>query len=79
MKQRTDAVSIEALSWAAERAGLSYGYFTLSLSPEEQKKIQAEYEKWRRKLSAECAERASERPVHPSGPFPAGIILDKDM
>lgn len=63
MKQRTDVVSIEALSWAAERAGLSYGRFTLSLSPEEQEKIQMEYKEWKQKLAIKRAERTIENPV----------------
>lgn len=79
MKQRVDVVSINALSWAAERAGLSYGRFTLSLSSEEQKRIQAEYEEWKRKLAAERSESAAERTVYPSNPFSAGILLDKDL
>lgn len=79
MKQRQDVVSIEALSWAAERAGLSYGYFTLTLSPGDQKRIQAEYEEWKRKLAKEQTERAAERQVHPSTPFSAGILLDEDL
>lgn len=79
MKQRMDVVSIDALSWAAERAGLSYGRFTLSLSPKEQKRIQAEYEEWKRKLARERAERTAERSVHPANPFSAGILLDEDL
>ena len=79
MKQRQDVVSIEALSWAAERAGISYGYFTLTLSPGDQKRIQTEYEEWKRKLARERAERTAERPVYPSNPFSAGILKDEDI
>jgi len=36
--------SLAALQWAAERAGQSYGVFTLNLSRDEEEKIQLEYD-----------------------------------
>ena len=36
--------SLAALQWAAELEGVSYGRFTLNLSPADQSRIQAEYE-----------------------------------
>jgi len=40
-------VSLAALQWAADRAGLSYGIFTQHLSPADEANIQEEYEKQR--------------------------------
>ena len=40
-------VSLAALQWAADRAGLSYGVFTQVLTPEDEARIQEEYEKHR--------------------------------
>ena len=40
-------VSLAALQWAAEKAGQSYGVFTQRLTPEDEARIQEEYEKHR--------------------------------
>ena len=39
--------SLAALQWAADRAGLSYGIFTQRLTPDDEARIQEEYEKHR--------------------------------
>ncbi|MBR6267434.1 MAG: hypothetical protein IKR28_03770 [Selenomonadaceae bacterium] len=44
-------VSLAALQWAADRAGQSYGVFTQRLTPEDEARIQAEYEAWQRENS----------------------------
>ena len=45
--------SLAALQWAADRAGLSYGTFTLGLTPADEARIQAGYEVWRREGGAD--------------------------
>lgn len=79
MKERKEVVSIEALSWAAERVGLSYGRYTLSLSPEQQRRIQEEYEAWKRKLAQERAEKSKDFSESLSSPFTGGILIDEDL
>lgn len=79
MKERKEVVSIEALSWAAERVGLSYGRYTLSLSPEQQRRIQEEYEAWKRKLAQERAEKSKGFTESLSSPFTGGILIDEDL
>ena len=76
---RRPVASIAALQWAAERADLSYGVFTLSLTEADQSRIQAEYEAYigQRKGSAR------RETVHPAVDNAASttpyIISDKDM
>lgn len=41
---RRPRASLAALQWAAERASLSYGRFTLNLRPEDEARIQGEFE-----------------------------------
>lgn len=57
----TPTASLAALSWAAERAGLSYGLFTINLSPDDQVRIQSEYEAYQREEQAAKARRRAER------------------
>lgn len=49
--------SLAALQWAAERANMSYGSFTLHLSPEEEARIQLEYEDMMRQRKVKMAQR----------------------
>ena len=49
--------TLAALQWAAERANLSYGVFTLNLTEDDQKCIQAEYEAYQRERKNELAAR----------------------
>ena len=50
--------SIAALQWAADQA---YGQFTQRLAPEDEVRIQLEYEEMRRQRAAEAAERRAQR------------------
>ena len=45
--------SLAALQWAADRAGLSYGIFTQRLTPEDEARIQEEYDEYREQHAAE--------------------------
>ena len=69
--------TLAALQWAADRANQSYGIFTQRLAPEDEARIQAEYEAYiaDREAAAEArkAERVDEAPI-PSG----FIITDKE-
>ena len=49
--------SLAALQWAAERANLSYGVFTLNLTEADQSRIQAEYEAYQQERKNELAAR----------------------
>ena len=51
------SASIAALSWAAERAGQSYGQFIIGLSTADQQRIQEEFENWKREQNRLKAER----------------------
>ncbi len=53
--------SLAALQWAAARANQSYGVFTLGLTLEDETRIQAEYETYRRELKANAEARRAER------------------
>ena len=44
--------SLAALQWAADRAGQSYGVFTLNLSPADEARIQKEYEAFKKARDA---------------------------
>ena len=48
--------SLAALQWAADRAGQSYGTFTLGLTDEDETRIQAEYEQHQRDEGARSVE-----------------------
>lgn len=49
--------SLAALQWAAERANLSYGVFTLNLTEAGQSRIQAEYEAYQQERKNELTAR----------------------
>ena len=49
--------SLAALQWAADRAGQSYGVFTLNLTPEDEERIQLDYEDMIRQRKVEMARR----------------------
>ena len=49
--------SLAALQWAADCAGQSYGLFTLNLTPEEETRIQSEFETYKRERAVTLAER----------------------
>jgi len=51
------SASIAALSWAAERKGVSYGQFIIGLSKADQQRIQEEFENWKREERRAKAER----------------------
>jgi len=44
--------SLAALQWAADRAGKSYGVFTQTMTAEDEKHIQEEYEAYKRERDA---------------------------
>lgn len=54
-------VSLEALSWAAEVAGKSYGQYIVSLSEADKLRIQSEYEAYRRGMEEEYERRRAKR------------------
>ena len=49
--------SLAALQWAAELEGVSYGRFTMNLSPADQARIQAEYEAYQQERKNELTAR----------------------
>ena len=49
---------LDALAWAANRSGKSYGAFTARLTTEEKNSIYAEYVEWQEAEAAARAERA---------------------
>ena len=53
--------SLAALQWAADKKGLSYGTFTLHLSPGDEALIQLKYEDMIRQRRVELALRATQR------------------
>ena len=69
-------VSMAALQWAADRAGLSYGKFTQSLTPEDEVRIQHDYDEWKRQKQHEVAARRLER--RPEALTEGFIITDDD-
>ena len=73
--------SIDALQWAADKAGTSYGIFTLNLSPEKAVQIQLEYEEYKRQRALNAAVRRAEKETsdtenHETEGF---IITDDDI
>jgi hypothetical protein len=64
--------SLAALQWATDRANQSYGVFTQGLTPEEEARIQAEYEAYKADREAAAEARRAER-VEP--PIPGGFII----
>lgn len=53
--------SIAALQWAADRAGQSYGVFTQHLTPEEEARIQEDYNTFKREQEAAAETRRAAR------------------
>lgn len=62
--------SLTALQWTADRANQSYGTFSLNLTPEDEARIQAEYEAYKadRKAAAE-ARRTGHAPMTDDQPW----------
>ena len=52
--------SLAALQWVADRAGLSYGVFTQRLTPEDEARIQEEYDEYREQHARELKQHAAE-------------------
>ena len=52
--------SLAALQWAAERANQSYGTFSLNLTPEDEARIQAEFDSFKQELEAAAEARRAE-------------------
>ena len=72
--------SMAALSWAADRAGISYGKLIQGLSPEQEAKIQIEYGEWKRMEAEGRAKHAAERvPAPLTDTEDIGILIDSDM
>lgn len=70
--------SLAALQWAADRAGKSYGTFTLKLNPADEAAIQEEFEAYKKARNAEVAARRTQR-VGNEVPLTGGfIIIDND-
>lgn len=78
---RPRSATIAALSWAAERAGQSYGQYVIGLSKADQQRIQEEFENWKREQKRIKAERmAAKKRVTTDIPIPEGYILtDEDV
>ena len=55
--------SLVALQWAADRVGQSYGMFTLNLTPEQETRIQIEYELYRQDCEAAVKACHAERVI----------------
>ena len=53
--------TLSALSWAADKAGMSYGRFLQTLRPSDEAAIQGQYESFLRERSSEMAKRREER------------------
>ena len=69
-------VSMAALQWAADRVGLSYGKFTQSLTPEDEVRIQHNYDEWKRQKQQKVAVRRLER--RPEEPLTERFIITDD-
>ena len=52
--------SLAALQWAADRANQSYGTFSLNLTPEDETRIQAEFEAFKADREAAAEARRAE-------------------
>ena len=55
------AEQLDAITWAANRAGKSYGRFSSRLTTEEKNEIYREYQEWQKERAAEIHERIQER------------------
>ena len=78
---RPRPVSIAALSWAAERKGVSYGQFIIGLTAADHLRIQEEYDKHQAEQRLAKAERmAAKKRVATDTPIPGGYIInDNDL
>ena len=85
MPKTVATASIAALSWAAERAGQSYGQFTCKLTSAQQAEIQAEYDRYQAEQAAlkaqRMAEKARQRQENPEedSDLSVGILTDADI
>ena len=52
---------LDAITWAANRAGVSYGQFSSRLTEAEKETIYAEYQAWQAERQAEIRERMKNR------------------
>ena len=69
--------TLAALQWAAEKAGQSYGVYTLNQAEADQKRIQVEYEAYRRERKKELATK--KRVTASSAPDLTFILTDEDV
>ena len=53
--------SLAALQWAADRANQSYGTFSLNLTPEDETRIQAEFDSFKQEREIAAQSRRTER------------------
>jgi len=81
--RKAPPVSIAALSWAAEKAGMSYGKFTMNLTHDEQLRIQREWDAYQAELRESLKERSAEHRLAESregeSEDDAYIISDMDL
>ena len=70
--------NLAALQWAADCAGQSYGVFTLNLTPEEETRIQIDYDNYKREQAVALAERRAGR-VDATPVMDELIISDNDV
>ena len=68
--------SLAALQWAADRANQSYGTFTLHLRPEDEARIQIEFDEFISQRNAAAAARRAEKAAE--APTPCGFIITDD-
>lgn len=52
---------LDAITWAANQAGVSYGQFSSRLTEEDKEAIYAEYQVWQAERKAEIHERMKRR------------------
>ncbi len=52
--------SLAALQWAADRANQSYGTFSLNLTPEDEARIQAEFDSFKQEREIAAQSRRAE-------------------
>ena len=55
------AEQLDAIIWAANQAGVSYGQFTSKLTPERKELIYEEYQEWQKARKAEIRDRMKNR------------------
>lgn len=55
------AEQLDAITWAANQAGVSYGQFTSRLTPERKELIYEEYQEWQKARKAEIRDRMKNR------------------